>query len=330
MTIDWSLGVFYAARQYVYGLVQVFPSTPFPCVDSVRQKFYNKRILKASKNWRTMDRKNLVNQSIDYIMGHLDEDLSLDRLAAHFYISKFHFSRIFKEETGESVYAFIKRCKVDQSAVDLKLNPTKAITDIGLDYGYSASNYSTVFKERHHTSPTGYKQSIPAHSMPVPFTPERTARFKIAEEYAARIEIQEFPDIFVIYERFIGSYVDIEMHWYQFFDQYKAFLREETILIEHFFNDPAITNASQCICDLCMTTEPDCSLDHVMRIRGGKWIVYHYDGEIKDIFETLQGIFNIWLPQSGYHMARRYGLNLYRRIDRGNHSVVMDLCIPIS
>lgn len=107
-----------------------------------------------------MDRKNLVNQSIDYIMGHLDEDLSLDRLAAHFYISKFHFSRIFKEETGESVYAFIKRCKVDQSAVDLKLNPTKAITDIGLDYGYSASNYSTVFKERHHTSPTGYKLSL--------------------------------------------------------------------------------------------------------------------------------------------------------------------------
>lgn len=102
-----------------------------------------------------MDRKNLVNQSIDYIMGHLDEDLSLDRLAAHVYISKFHFSRIFKEETGESVYAFIKRCKVDQSAVDLKLNPTKAITDIGLDYGYSASNYSTVFKERHHTSLRG-------------------------------------------------------------------------------------------------------------------------------------------------------------------------------
>ena len=80
-----------------------------------------------------MDRKELVNQSIDYIMQHLDKDLSLDILASEFYISKFHFSRIFKEETGESVYAFIKRCKVDQSAVDIKLNPAKTITDIGLD-----------------------------------------------------------------------------------------------------------------------------------------------------------------------------------------------------
>ena len=78
-----------------------------------------------------MDRKKLVYQIIDYIMQHLDEDLSLDTVSAHFFISKYHFSRIFKEETGESIYSFIKRCKIDQSAIDMKLNPTKAITDIG-------------------------------------------------------------------------------------------------------------------------------------------------------------------------------------------------------
>lgn len=39
------------------------------------------------KESRYMDRKNLVNQSIDYIIQHLDED----------YISKNHFSRIFNE-----------------------------------------------------------------------------------------------------------------------------------------------------------------------------------------------------------------------------------------
>ena len=73
-----------------------------------------------------MDRKKLVNESIDYIMEHLEEDLSLDAVADHFYISKYHFSRIFKEETGESVYAFLKRCKIDQSAVDMKINPDAA------------------------------------------------------------------------------------------------------------------------------------------------------------------------------------------------------------
>ncbi len=71
-------------------------------------------------------------------------------------------------------------------------------------------------------------------------------------------------------------------------------------------------------------------MSNVMWIQGGQWIVYHFIGEIKDIFETLQGVFSVWLPQSGYKMTRRYGINIYRRIDRENHSVVMDLYIPIS
>lgn len=277
-----------------------------------------------------MDKKKLIDQSIDYIMQHLDEDLSLDTLSARFFISKYHFSRIFKAVTGESVYAFIKRCKVDQSAVDMKLNPAKAITDIGLDYGYSSSNYSSVFRKRHDTSPVMFRQSIPTKSMSVPFSPERVVHFKTREEYAARIEICEIPAFFVSYERFIGNYVDIEKNWYRFLDKYKAYLNDKTILIERFFNDPAVTNSSQCICDICMTVEHECGLDNVMWIRGGKWIVYHFDGEIKEIFETLQGIFNVWFPQSGYSMAQRYGLNIYHNIDRENHRVIMDLCIPIS
>lgn len=277
-----------------------------------------------------MDRKKLVNESIDYIMQHLEEDLSLDGVAAHFFISKYHFSRIFKEETGESVHAFIKRCRVDQSAVDIKLNPAKAITDIGLDYGYSSSNYSTVFRKQRHTSPTLFKQTIPTRCMPVPFTPEREAHFKTAAEYEARIEIRELPDFFVIYERLIGNYADIEEGWYRFLDRYEAFMGEKTALVERFFNDPAITGLSQCICDLCMTAERDCGLDNVMEISGGKFIVYQFDGAIRDIFETLEGIFSVWMPQSGYRMARRYGLNIYHHIDREAHRVVMDLCIPVS
>lgn len=211
-----------------------------------------------------MDREKLVNQSIDYIIQHLNEDLSLDSVAAQFYISKYHFSRIFKEETGESVYSFIKRCKVDQSAIDMKLNPVKTITDIGLEYGYSASNYSSVFRKHHDTSPAMFRRSIPTHSMTVPFSPERVVHFKTAEEYAAQIELKKLDDLFVLYKRFIGNYADLEKNWYQFLDEYKTFLNEKTILTERFFHDPAITNAAQCICDICMTVEHDCNLSNVM------------------------------------------------------------------
>ncbi len=166
-------------------------------------------MLLSIREWY-MDRKKLINQSIDYIMKHLDENLSLDTVAAHFFISKYHFSRIFKEETGESVYAFIKRCKIDQSAIDMKLNPAKAITDIGLDYGYSASNYSSVFRQHHDTPPSMFRQSIPTRSMSLPFSSERIVHFKTAEEYTEQIEVQKQEDLFVLYERFIGTYADLE------------------------------------------------------------------------------------------------------------------------
>ena len=55
-----------------------------------------------------MDKKKLVNQSIDYILQHLNENWSLNTLAAH----------LKKKPAGVSI------CKVDQSAIYMKLNPT--------------------------------------------------------------------------------------------------------------------------------------------------------------------------------------------------------------
>ena len=60
-------------------------------------------MLLSIREWY-MDRKKLINQSIDYIMKHLDENLSLDTVAAHFFISKYHFSRIFKEQSQTLVW----------------------------------------------------------------------------------------------------------------------------------------------------------------------------------------------------------------------------------
>lgn len=77
-------------------------------------------ILKRER--RNMDRKKLVSESIDYIIQHLNEELSLDTVAAHFYISKFHFSRIFREETGETtgskwIYVFRSEKSKNSEAV---------------------------------------------------------------------------------------------------------------------------------------------------------------------------------------------------------------------
>ncbi len=276
-----------------------------------------------------MIKREVINQSIDYIIEHLDEKLTLEDVAEHFHFSKYYFDRSFKEATGEGVYEFIKRLKMDQSAVDLKLDKEKPITDIGLDYGYSSSNYSSAFRKHHNISPAEFRNSTYVTGMSNPFYPEGLTGFDTFENYNSKIEIRSIPDYIVIFERMIGNYYELKEKWFAFLDQYRDYRKADTLLLERFYDDPSITDLNRCICDICMTTEESCGLDHVTTIKGGKYAIYRFEGKIKDIFCTIQGIFSVWLPESGYEMDQRYGLNIYQHMDRENEYVRMDLCIPI-
>lgn len=271
----------------------------------------------------------LVSQSIDYIMQHLDEEISIEDVANHCHFSKYYFSRVFKAETGESIYAFIKRLKMEQSALRLKIEKYKSITDIGFDYGYSPSNYSSVFKKHHNRSPVEFRKSVNTSCMSHPFYPNNLAKFKSFEEYNQQISIREFEDLFVIYERYIGNYIELGNNWCAFTEKYKEFINKDTLFIERSYDDPSITSIEKCLYDICMTVDKRCSLDNVSTIKGGKFAVYRFEGFIQEIFIAFQGLFNIWLPCSDYKMDERYGLDIYRAVDRENMYVVMDLCIPI-
>ena len=42
----------------------------------------------------------VINQAIDYILKHIEEEVTLGDVAGHCHFSKFYFSRLFKEQTG--------------------------------------------------------------------------------------------------------------------------------------------------------------------------------------------------------------------------------------
>ena len=273
--------------------------------------------------------KEIINQSIEYIIQHLEEEITVEGIAEQFHFSKFYFCRSFKSITGESLYSFIKRVKIDQSAIDMKLETDRQIADIGMDYGYSSSNYSSVFKNHHFISPAEFRKTINERNAVNPFFQDKTYQYGTFQEYEQKISMEELPDFEVIYERMIGNYVELKEKWIQFMDKYSEFMMPETKLIERFYQDPTITDLSKCICDLCMTVGKDCRLKNRTVISGGKFAIYRYRGSIADIFPALQGIFSVWLPDSGYEMEKRYGFNIYREIDLSSEFVEMDLCIPI-
>lgn len=59
---------------------------------------------------------NIYNQKmidiLRYINEHLAGDLSIDALVEHFYISKYHMMRQFKEETGYTIHQYLTEKRV--------------------------------------------------------------------------------------------------------------------------------------------------------------------------------------------------------------------------
>lgn len=271
----------------------------------------------------------VVNHAIDYIMKHIGEDVSIEDVADHCHFSKYYFSRIFKEETGESIYAFIKKLKLEQSAFRLKVERGKTITDIGFDYGYSPSNYSSIFKQYHNTSPAQFRKNILEHSMSHPFYPNTVNEMETFEQCDQKISIETVADQYVIYERRIGNYQNLKRDWAEFLQKYKEYQTDKTVLLERTFDDASITDTNSCLYDICMSVDKNCTLQNTCVIQGGKFAVYHFSGFPQQIYAAYQNIFNIWIPMSKYNIDRRYGFECYRDINCETMYMVLDIYIPI-
>ena len=76
---------------------------------------------------------------LDYLNSHLTEDLNIDQLAEHFFLSRYYLMHSFKEETGYTIgnYISTKRLLLAKELIQ----SGKAITEVCYECGYK--NYST-------------------------------------------------------------------------------------------------------------------------------------------------------------------------------------------
>ena len=88
-----------------------------------------------------------VIEMIDYIGENLSNNLSIDSLADHFYMSKYHMMRLFKNETGYSIHRYIseKRILLARDYISSGMPATAACLECGFrDY----SSFSRAFKNQ--------------------------------------------------------------------------------------------------------------------------------------------------------------------------------------
>lgn len=80
------------------------------------------------------ERLNIV---LTYIENHLDENISLKKLAKIAYFSPYHFHRIFFGMMKETLMSYVKRLKL-QKAAKMLINTNMSVTDIAFDLGYES------------------------------------------------------------------------------------------------------------------------------------------------------------------------------------------------
>lgn len=98
---------------------------------------------------------SLYQNLMQYIEQHLDEDLSLERLATVFYVSKYHISHIFKDNIGISIHQYImkKRLTACRDAILSNTSISEAYMKCGFkDY----SSFYRAFRKEFGISPKEY------------------------------------------------------------------------------------------------------------------------------------------------------------------------------
>ena len=101
-----------------------------------------------------------LNRAIQFVENNLDKKILLKDIAREAFLSEFHFHRIFKSLTGETIKEFLLRLKIERAAIRLKYSKDN-IRRIAFENGYeNHETFTRAFKKYFELTPQEYRDTI--------------------------------------------------------------------------------------------------------------------------------------------------------------------------
>ncbi len=105
------------------------------------------------------DTSSFINDAIQYMNNHLADRVSLEDIATHSHMTKYHFDRMFQKRTGLSPWDYFTKLRIEHAA-HLLLTTEKTVSEIAPECGYQNANYfHKVFRKYVGMSAMSFRKS---------------------------------------------------------------------------------------------------------------------------------------------------------------------------
>ncbi len=274
--------------------------------------------------------KRQINIAIDYIEGNYSKKISIPELASEAAFSEFHFHRIFKAVTNETVNSYIKRIKMGKASRSL-LTTDRTITDIAMELGYNSSaNFSRDFKEYYQCSPSELKKE-----QTPPLKRDIAIKKNLNISYSG---IETFDERFLIYKRISTGYNTVQINM-AFKELLELIIRNnidfsDVTSLGIGYDDPDYIEAEKCRYDACIALKEELTINgeniNSKTFKGGKCAVFLFEGLAEDFFSAWDYIFREWVIRSSYIPENKPHFEEYLISDNYKKGIFKaKLCLPV-
>ncbi len=295
-----------------------------------------------------LDYKNRLNKVFKYIDDHLDSKLSLNDVSKIAYFSPFHFHRIFKLITNETLNEYITRRRIEKSALDI-LHKNLTVKKIALTYGFSdTASFSKAFKRYYKVNPTEFKKQNPNR-----FSRIRQLESKIEQHYPdfdkyisiinnlkhwitmnAKIEVKEIQKMELAYISCIGSQ-NLEATFQNLINWAtpKGLMHAQTKMATIYHDSFKVTEPHKVRMHACILINHPIKVNGeigLTSIKGGKYIIGSFEIGIHEFEKSWTGLF-LWMNENGYKKADREPFEIYHNNfnEHPDKKAIVDFYIPI-
>lgn len=216
----------------------------------------------------------------------LDEDVPLEDVAAAAHASMFHFHRMFRGMTGETVRDYVRRLRLERAAHHLT-HTDQDILRIALDAGYDSHEaFTRAFKKRFDTPPSIFREER---------REIKAAHHPNTEQSTMEVSIKRQEPVRIACVRHVGPYSDVGQAWGALMKwgwTKMMFGKPETFGL--CFDDPEVTASDKVRYEACMVVDGKAKAKGDVAVRdlpGGEFAVALHEGPYERIGETYAALF---------------------------------------